>query len=227
MAGLSLADHAFLIVGETALFWPVQKALIVADLHLEKASWYASHGQMLPPYDSLATLERLACLIDQTGAASLWCLGDNFHDIDGPDRMAMPTRERLAALTSQTEWHWIIGNHDPALPPGIGGHVHDEAERCGLMLRHRAKPAEMRPELSGHWHPKHRAVARGRAVTRACFVRGQTRLILPAFGALTGGMPANDAEIMALMPGGAEAIVSAGDRAMRFPLRSAPKRKLA
>ena len=39
-----------------ALFWPDRRALLVADLHLEKASWFARLGQMLPPYDSIATL---------------------------------------------------------------------------------------------------------------------------------------------------------------------------
>lgn len=225
MAALSLAGHEFLIVGATALFWPSQNALIVADLHLEKASWFASHGQMLPPYDSLATLERLSALIDQTGTGSLWCLGDNFHDVDGPKRMPEPTRARLADLTARVDWHWIIGNHDPALPHDIGGTVHHQAERAGLILRHRADLAEVRPELSGHWHPKHRVIARGRGVTRPCFVRSETRLILPAFGAFTGGMPADDNAILALMPSGAQAIVSAGDQAVYFPLGRSAKRK--
>lgn len=218
MAGFSFANHSFEIADSTALFWPARNALIVADLHLEKASWFASHGQMLPPYDSLATLDRLTRLIAHTSARTIWCLGDNFHDRDGPGRMVGTACDRLAELTAQTDWHWIIGNHDPALPAGIGGSIHDEAECNGLILRHRAEPAETRPELSGHWHPKHRVVARGKAVTRPCFVLGKTRLILPAFGALTGGMPADDQAIMALMPQGAQAVVSGGSRAMQFPL---------
>jgi DNA ligase-associated metallophosphoesterase len=213
----SFANHSFKIVGETGLYWPLENALIVADLHLEKASWFASKGQMLPPYDSLATLDRLAKLIEQTGAEQLWCLGDNFHDEAGPDRMASPARAKLASMTAAIRWHWITGNHDQRLPAGIGGTVHDEAELGGLILRHHANTPDMRPELSGHWHPKHRATARGRGVTRPCFVMGTSRLILPAFGALTGGMAADHPEIMALT-GKAEAILVAGGRAARFPL---------
>jgi uncharacterized protein len=217
VAAFSFANHEFQIVGNTGLYWPSHNALIVADLHLEKASWFATKGQMLPPYDSQATLERLAALITQTGVEQIWCLGDNFHDEAGPDRMAAPARDMLASLTAATDWHWITGNHDERLPTGIGGTVHDEAELGGLILRHRAHPIEMRPELSGHWHPKMRAVARGRGVTRPCFVMSTTRLILPAFGALTGGMAADHPEITALT-GKAEALLVAGGRAARFPL---------
>lgn len=218
MAALAFAHHHFTIVGETALFWPAHSALIVADLHLEKASWFATKGQMLPPYDSLATLDRLGGLIAETSATQLWCLGDNFHDQDGPARMAEPTQAKLAALTTSLDWHWITGNHDECLPCGIGGTIHDEAAIDGIILRHRANPAEMRPELSGHWHPKHCATARGRRVTRPCFVRSDTRLILPAFGSLTGGMAADDPAIMALT-GAADALVAVNYSAVRFPLR--------
>ena len=64
----------------------------------------------------------------------------------------------------------------------------DEIEVGGVILRHRAKPGEIRPELSGHWHPKLTVVHRGRRIARPCAVASETRMVLPAFGALTGGM---------------------------------------
>ena len=96
-----------------ALFWPARRALLVADLHLEKASWFARFGQMLPPYDSMATLRRLTALVAATGAREVWCLGDSFHDAGGCERL--PERARrtmLRALTGRTRWTWITGNHD-------------------------------------------------------------------------------------------------------------------
>jgi uncharacterized protein len=66
MPHFAFGGQDFQICGKTALFWPGRSALIVADLHLEKASWFAARGQMLPPYDSFATLERLAGLLAQT-----------------------------------------------------------------------------------------------------------------------------------------------------------------
>lgn len=218
MIPLSFGGHDFFILREGALFWPRRTALVVADLHLEKASWFASHGQMLPPHDSLETLHRLSGLIERTSASEVWCLGDNFHDNAGSERLSEPARRLLARLTAATRWHWITGNHDDDMPGGIGGRILDEAERDGIVLRHRAEPAEMRPELSGHFHPKHRASARGRSVSRPCFVATASKLVFPAFGTLTGGLAADHPEIMAATGRGAEALIPAANRLLRFPL---------
>lgn len=214
----TFAGQAFEVVDGKALYWPAQRALIVADLHLEKASWFAVRGQMLPPYDSLATLQNLATLIEATQARQLWCLGDNFHDSGGVARLEPAAKALLAALTARLDWRWIIGNHDPALEGDIGGTVIDEAQVCGLILRHRADPNETGAELSGHFHPKYRGQSRSRAVLRACFVMSETRLILPAFGAFTGGIAADHTEIMDVVGPVAEALVPTQGRLLRFKL---------
>jgi len=208
----------FAILKEGAIFWPSQSALIVADLHLAKASWFAMRGQMLPPYDSAATLERLAKLIAQTRASDVWCLGDNFHDDDGAERLSGAASALLGRLTAETRWHWITGNHDENLPDGVGGKILPEAELEGIVLRHRADVLELQPELSGHFHPKHRASARGQSVYRPCFVATATKLILPAFGALTGGLAADHPEIRAAVGEDATALLPAANRLLRFPL---------
>lgn len=215
---LDFAGQTFEVVGGKALYWPEQGALIVADLHLEKASWFARSGQMLPPYDSMATLQTLAILIEATKARQLWCLGDNFHDDDGAARLEPAARALLARLTEQLDWRWIIGNHDSALGGDIGGAIMDEAEVAGLILRHRAHPSETRAELSGHFHPKYRGRSRSRAVSRACFVMSETRLILPAFGALTGGLTADHPEILGVAGFNAHALVATQGRLLRFRL---------
>jgi DNA ligase-associated metallophosphoesterase len=201
-----------------ALFWPARRALIVADLHLEKASWFARLGQMLPPYDSLATLADLAALVAGTAAREIWCLGDSFHDRHGCDRLPADARAMLLALTSATRWTWITGNHDPAFTDPCGGELREEAEVDGLVLRHQAEPDEPRPELSGHFHPKLRITQRGRSVSRRCFVATERKLILPAFGALTGGLDASHPEIIRAVGASAEALVPVADRLLRFPL---------
>jgi uncharacterized protein len=218
MPGFSFGGHQFEIVGRTALYWPLRSALIVADLHLEKASWFAARGQMLPPHDSLATLTRLEGLIKQTGARAVWCLGDNFHDTAGADRLAGQARELLARMTSDHDWRWITGNHDAALPDRVGGVVQDEAALDGLILRHEADPKEVLPELSGHFHPKYRANGPRGGVTRPCFVVSMTKLILPSFGALTGGLYADHDAIRAAIGPVADALIGSGNRVMRFAL---------
>ncbi len=88
MVPLSFGGHDFHALPEGALFWPAHGALLVADLHLEKASWLAGGGQFLPPYDSIATLTALQALAVRTGARAVWCLGDSFHDVGPAHRCA-------------------------------------------------------------------------------------------------------------------------------------------
>jgi DNA ligase-associated metallophosphoesterase len=207
-----------------ALYWVEQQTLLVADLHLEKASFFARGGQMLPPYDSRETLERVALALRATGARRVICLGDNFHDATGPDRLDPHAAGMLAALTRATDWLWITGNHDskgaaPAAPALPGTHL-VETELARIVLRHEALPGETRPELSGHFHPRLRVVQRGRTIRRACVVASETRLVLPAFGTLTGGLDADAPAIRAAMQPAhsADALVPAAGRLARFAL---------
>lgn len=218
MVHLSFGGHDLRVLPQGALFWPARRALLVADLHLEKASWFARAGQLLPPYDSIATLHELAALVRETGAQKIWCLGDSFHDVEGCDRLPEDARLVLTGLTAATRWTWITGNHDRVYADRCGGAVADEAVVDGLVLRHEADPAEARPELSGHFHPKLRVTVRGRSVSRRCFVATARKLILPAFGALTGGLDAAHPEIVRAAGRGAEALVALPDRLLRFPL---------
>jgi uncharacterized protein len=218
MVPFSFAEYALAALPGGALYWPARRALIVADLHFEKASWFAKWGQMLPPYDSIATLTDLTALVVATGARELWCLGDSFHDSAGIDRLPERALDLLAALTSRLDWVWITGNHDVAMADGCGGRIVEEAQVDGLILRHEADPADLRPELSGHFHPKLRVSARGRSVARRCFIASETKLILPAFGALTGGLDASHPEIVRAVGGGAQALVPVDNRMLRFPL---------
>ena len=220
MVRFSFCGHELAALPSGALFWSARHALLVADLHLEKASWFARLGQMLPPYDSIATLSDLTALAASTNAREIWCLGDSFHDSEGCDRLPAHARELLTALTSKTRWTWIVGNHDPGITDHCGGDIVGEAEVDGLILRHEALTTETQPELSGHFHPKLRVTQRNRTVSRRCFVAGTHKLILPAFGALTGGLDAMHPEILRAVGSAAEALVPVGDRLLRFPLRS-------
>jgi len=218
MVPLSFAGHEFLAFAQGALFWPRRQALIVADLHFEKASWFARFGQLLPPYDSIATLSDLAALIAVTQARELWCLGDSFHDSQGARRISDQAAGLFDDLACRLDWYWIVGNHDAGLEAPPCGTVLAEAEIGGLLLRHEAAPGEMRPELSGHFHPKLRLMLKGRHVARRCFVASGNKLILPAFGALTGGLDVHHPEIVRAVGPGAQALVPVANRLLRFPI---------
>ena len=220
------AGERFLFSGERALFWPAQGALLVADLHLEKGSSLARGGQMLPPYDSAATLARLSSLAERCAARTIWCLGDNFHDPEGLSRLPGAERQQLDRLATRHGLKWIVGNHDghAALP----GDMHDEW-RCGpIVLRHEARPriAAGDAEISGHFHPKIRVAAGPLTVRRPCFVLGRQRMILPAFGAYTGGLDAGAAPIRQRLGDEARAIVVTESCLVHIPItRQAVERR--
>ncbi|MBE5074694.1 ligase-associated DNA damage response endonuclease PdeM [Erythrobacteraceae bacterium E2-1 Yellow Sea] len=225
MVPLSFANEEMRLVGGRALYWPREGTLLLADLHLEKASFYAAKGQMLPPYDSRETLERVADCVKQTGARRVIALGDNFHDPDGTSRLDPYAAGMLEGLTRALDWVWITGNHDGEMHRSFGGTVLDELELGGVMLRHIAQSGEIRPEVSGHFHPKLRVNIRNRYIARPCGVLSQNaghgdRMILPAFGALTGGMDAGAPEILAaLQPASRiDALLPARGKLAQFPL---------
>ncbi|MFC4352693.1 ligase-associated DNA damage response endonuclease PdeM [Fodinicurvata halophila] len=172
-----------------ALWWPAERCLVVADLHLEKGSSFAARGQFLPPYDSRATLERLQEVIARLQPKRVICLGDSFHDAEAGGRLSDAEKERLRALTSGHDWIWITGNHDPEPPRELGGDVLNEVEMHRLIFRHEAEESpEGYGEVSGHYHPKAAVRVKGRRFSRPCFAFDEGRLILPSFGAYTGGL---------------------------------------
>jgi DNA ligase-associated metallophosphoesterase len=218
MVPFSFAGEDMALVTGGALYWPRERALLVADLHLEKASFFAARGQMLPPYDSRETLERVAAAVRATGARRVFCLGDNFHDASGAQRLEPHAAGMLDALTRATDWVWVAGNHDCGAVPG--GTALEELVVGGLVLRHQALAGETRPELSGHYHPQLRIVARGRALRRPCAVTSGRKLILPACGALTGGMDAADPAIIAAMQPArsVDALLGVQGRLVQYPI---------
>lgn len=222
-APFSFADQEWLISGSRAVYWPAQRALLVADLHLEKASWYAQTGQMLPPYDSRETLDRLSAATLETDARRVLCLGDNFHDDQGPARLEPEAARLLNNLARRVDMVWITGNHDAGLTAAIPGEVVEELLLEGIALRHEALASERGPEISGHYHPKLRLRVKGRAISRPCALRSENRLILPAFGTLTGGMDAHDpALIAAIQPEKrVEALLCVGAKAVTIPVWTA------
>ena len=174
-----------------ALFWEEQSVLVVSDLHLEKGSSFAARGVLLPPYDTVATLGRLAVVVARHDPKMVIALGDSFHDRDAHDRLSARDRDTIAALQARRDWIWISGNHDPALPTSLGGIVATEVAIGPIAFRH--EPTGAAGEIAGHLHPKARVATRARSVERRCFASDGERAVMPAFGAYTGGLSIRDA----------------------------------
>ena len=216
MVPLSFAGHEFLADPQGALWWPERHALLVADLHLEKASWYAKLGQFLPPYDSQATLAALTEVVDRTGATRLYCLGDSFHDSRAAERIAPRDAARLAAMTAERDWIWITGNHDPEPPAYLGGRVAESVALGPLCFRHEAR-AGAGGEVSGHYHPVAAIRVRGNRVRARCFATDGQRLIMPSFGAYTGGLNVLDRALTPLLGRRFEVRMIGSERLFAFP----------
>ena len=174
-----------------ALFWEDERLLVVSDLHLEKGSSFATRGVLLPPYDTMATLSRLAAVIARHDPRMVIALGDSFHDRTAHERLSGPDRDAIAVLQVRRDWIWISGNHDPSLPSDLGGIVASEVAIGGIAFRH--EPTGASGEIAGHLHPKARVATRGRSMERRCFACDGERAVMPAFGAYTGGLSIRDA----------------------------------
>ena len=199
--------HARITIEETAMFadpsgalyWPEAKTLIVADLHLEKGSAYAAKGVMLPPYDTRATLGEIQRLIRRYTPVRVVCLGDSFHDTGAAGRIAPADREFLARLMDGLDWLWVLGNHDPAIPPILGGRTVTEVAQGRLILRHAPAGPILAPgEIVGHFHPKACVTTSAGRVVAPCFAHDGRRMVMPAFGAYAGGLDALDRAIAGL-----------------------------
>jgi len=187
---VTIADVTFLADLAGALFWREQRLLVVSDLHLEKGSSFAARGVLLPPYDTVATLGRLAAVIARHDPRMVIALGDSFHDRDAHERLSTADRDALSAMQVRRDWIWISGNHDPALPSDLGGVVATEVAIGPIAFRH--EPTGALGEIAGHLHPKARVATRGRAMERRCFASDGERAVMPAFGAYTGGLSIRD-----------------------------------
>jgi len=173
---------------------------VIADLHLEKGSFFAHRGSAIPPYDSRATLERLREVLKRWSPRRVISLGDSFHDDHGCHRLSPTDYEDIKQLTSRVDWVWVSGNHDPSPPTDLGGEPADEVTVGNFIFRHLPSERTVAAEVAGHLHPKASIKARGRKVSRPCFISDRQRVLLPAFGAYTGGLNVLDPAVATLFP---------------------------
>jgi uncharacterized protein len=181
-----------------AIWWPAERTLVVADMHLEKGSSFAARGQLLPPYDSAATLAKLARLVARHRPRRLIALGDSFHDVGAGARMDGSALEALIALAASLDMVWITGNHDPEIPDGLPGARLAELTLGPLLFRHEPLAGAQAGEIAGHLHPAAKVASERGRVRRPAFATDGSRMILPAFGAYAGGLNCREPAIARL-----------------------------
>jgi len=195
---IEVNGEALLLDAAGALWWKAERTLVFADLHFEKGSSFARRGQMLPPYDTRDTLGRISAVVSRHAPKRVIALGDSFHDAHAGDRLDEQERAILADLCNKMDWIWIAGNHDPAPPSWLGGKVTEEVAIGGLIFRHEPQPGMNDGEIAGHLHPCATVTRRGRSLRRRCFVSDGLRVVMPAFGAYTGGLDVREPPVRSL-----------------------------
>ena len=212
-ASVHLAGAAAVLDSSGAMWLPACRTLVVSDLHLEKASSFARRGMFLPPYDTAATLSLLAEVVRRRDPRRIVSLGDSFHDRGGHGRLSVGDLARLAELRRGRDWIWVTGNHDPVLPDNVGGDVVAELAWGAFAFRHEPALHRVPREVAGHLHPAAKVRGPGRSVRRRAFATDGSRIVLPAFGVLAGGLNVLDAAFARLFaPGALRAFLIGGDR---------------
>lgn len=207
---LQIASTAALLRTSGALWLASARTLVVADLHFEKGSYFAMRGQMLPPYDTAETLTRLEREVETLNPAMIVCLGDSFHDTAGETRLGSDETARIAALARGRTLIWITGNHDAAAEFSLAGDITAALALADLILRHEPQAGEQPGEVAGHLHPCAKIKARGGSLRRRCFLTDGRRIVLPAFGAYTGGLNVMDEAFAPLIGSGYPLAVALG-----------------
>lgn len=197
---ITFSGHSLVLDPRRAVWWPQASLLILSDMHLDKGRSFRVSGTLLPPYDTAATLSRLAELLDNYRPCHVACLGDSFHNAEILATFSLTDHHHLSALVNSVqEWWWILGNHDPMEALPFPGHVMPHTEIEGIHLTHGDHALPEQPAILGHFHPKDTTHILGRRISGPCFAWNHQRLVLPAFGAYTGGLQVSDPALQAIL----------------------------
>lgn len=205
--GVALSlNGAGAVLRHSGVLWLTRsRTLVVSDLHLEKGSAYASRGQLLPPYDTKDTLDRLEAELEALVPKTLVLLGDSFHDARATARLDPIQAQRVLRLAAGRDLVWIVGNHDVqderSALGGLPGEIAETYAVGPLTLRHEPLPSAAPGEVAGHLHPCAKLVRAGRGLRRRCFLTDGRRLLMPAFGAYAGGLNVLDTAYAGLFIG--------------------------
>ncbi len=218
-ATITFRGESLLLDPAGVLVWPRLGLLAIADLHLEKGSACAVRGQLVPPWDSHATLARVAALVRQHAPRILVAVGDSFHDTHAVSRLSDADAAVLASIGQASRIVWVRGNHDPMPPEGVAGQACEVFAAEGVVFRHQALSRRDEPapgEVSGHFHPKARVETRAGEIVRPCFMVDANRIMLPSFGAYTGGLDVRSPPIARHFRQGGHAYLLGRDRVFCF-----------
>lgn len=185
-----LKEQTFLLHPYKGIYWKEEDALLLADLHLGKASHFRKAGIPVPQDVQQSNFDKFMALLLDLSPKKVFILGDLFHSDHNN------SWDDFIYLTNQFKhvtFDLIIGNHDILDLKKYNEaklNLYAEGRIVGpFILTHH--PLEEVPNglfnLCGHIHPSVRLSGKGRQSLRLpCFYFGEDQGILPAFGEFTG-----------------------------------------
>lgn len=186
-----VAGETVLLLAQKALYWPREKLLVVADIHFGKAASFRAQGVPVPRGTTSQNLDALDALLAQYEIGRIVFLGDFLHaraaHASATQRAMLAWRSRHPGLALTL----VRGNHDRHAgdPAGaLGIELVDEPHPIGpFWFCHHPDIAAPGYVLAGHVHPAYLLSTRVDSLRLPCFVVGAARMVLPSFGAFTGG----------------------------------------
>jgi DNA ligase-associated metallophosphoesterase len=211
---VALAGEQVLLLPQKALYWPREAMLVIADIHFGKAASFRALGVPVPGGTTRANLDALDQLLALHAARQVLFLGDFLH------AKAAHAVATLAALQAWRRSHPALrllvvrGNHDAHAgdpPARLAIEMFDEPySQAPFAFCHHPDLLAPGYLMAGHVHPVYRLRAGWETLRLPCFLAGEGRIVLPAFGAFTGGHP--------IVPAPGERIfVTSGDAVLEVP----------
>ena len=216
-------DVACQFHADGGLYLPDFQSLIISDLHIGKGAAHRRNGQ-IPGYDTDNTLARLDAAISHAKPKQTILLGDSFHSQEQANSLPTYHREHIAQIATQTQLIWIEGNHDPHLPHSVPGEHCSYLSLGTLLLSHQPVYQSDHPktliagQIVGHFHPKAKLQLSARNFSAKCFIHDASLMILPAFGAYTGGLNILHTDIQALFGSGQQSYLLHQQAIYHFPV---------
>ncbi len=194
---IKFLSHRLILDANGILFWPKYDLIVFSDLHLEKGSFLSQFANPLPRFDSSETIKRMLRICEQYRPQSVICLGDSFHDGNALNRMEVSDLQELNSLIKLiSNWHWVLGNHDPEIPEMVKGNRDKTVHVNNLLFVHEPEKIStidgVDGQVIGHYHPKSSHKIANRKLTGKSFVCSDDILLMPAFGKYTGGLDIKD-----------------------------------
>ncbi len=188
---LKIRNQTFYLLAENAIFWEEKKMLILADIHIGKATVFRKAGIAIPEGSMQEDLLKISHLLDKYQAEKCMIVGDLIHAKNG---LSLEVRKLFSdwLKAANCEIHLVMGNHDYSLAKELPADwpLHFHKEYLLIEQFYFSHFPLQHPEWfvwAGHIHPKVLIKNRHDQVTLRCFQIFPNLGILPAFGSFVGG----------------------------------------